>query len=111
MVRTRGGGSSQARRDEEHVERRRPTASARRERVGVAINEEARAQAAEARAQAQRHVFRPQRHLLRRQRQVQRHKLRLLLTTEMDFPVVRGIHPSCYHMQSMLHISCGHARY
>ena len=52
MVRTRGGGSSQTGRDEEHVERRRPTASARRERVGVAINEEAPAQAAEAPAQA-----------------------------------------------------------
>ena len=45
MARTRGGGSSQAGRDEDRAERRRPTASARRQRVGVSIDEEAPVQA------------------------------------------------------------------
>ena len=39
MVRTRGG-SSQAAHDEDRVERRRPTASARRQHVGVVIADE-----------------------------------------------------------------------
>ena len=47
MVRIRGGGNSQPGRDEEVAERRRPTASARRERVGVTIDEEAPVQAPE----------------------------------------------------------------
>ena len=43
MVRTRGGGSSQGGLDEDRVERRRPTASARRGRV--VIDDEAQAEA------------------------------------------------------------------
>ena len=45
MARTRGGGNSQAGRDEDRTERRHPIASARRQRVGVSIDEEAHVQA------------------------------------------------------------------
>ena len=51
MVRTRGGGHSQVGHEEERVERRRPTASARRQRV--VIEDEAQAEAVdEAQAEA-----------------------------------------------------------
>ena len=46
-VAERRGGSSQPARDEEVAERRRPTASARRKRVGVSIDEGAPVQVPE----------------------------------------------------------------